>query len=163
MHACMQEWHWCPEDDCECRYTQRKNLQRHLKSVHGKREDNGRFACQVEACGERFYHAKGLMQHYQDKHNIITSKYPHASYMITCMQPIHLQLDSFMQLNEQLYIMKLRFMCHIGFEMKNFCTWEEFVSWKESEEQSTHTYFVQPKGEEISHIQEKSKCQINLC
>ena len=56
-----------------------------FKSVHGKREDNGRFACQVEACGERFYHAKGLMQHYQDKHNIITSKYPHASYMITCM------------------------------------------------------------------------------
>ena len=54
-------------------------------------------------------------------------------------------------------------MCYTGFEMKNFCTWEEFVSWKESEEESTHTYFMRLKGEEISHIQEKSKCQMNLC
>ena len=53
-------------------------------------------------------------------------------------------------------------MCHTGFEMKKFCTWEEFVSWKETEEESTHTYFVQPKSEEISHIQEKSKCQMNF-
>ena len=55
-------------------------LQRHLKSVHGKCENKGRFTCDVEACGERFYHAKRPMQHYQDKHNITTSK--QSSYTI---------------------------------------------------------------------------------
>ena len=41
-----------------------------LKSVHGKCVNKGRFACQVEDCGENF---KWLMGHYQDKHNISAS------------------------------------------------------------------------------------------
>ena len=33
------------------------------------------------------------------------------------------------------------------------------MSWKESEEESSQTYFVQPKGEAVSHVQDQSKCQ----
>ena len=30
---------------------------------------------------------------------------------------------------------------------KEFPSWTEFISWKEEEESSSHSYFVQPKGE----------------
>ena len=32
-------------------------------------------------------------------------------------------------------------------ESKEFLSWEAFTGWKEAEEESTHTYFVRPKGE----------------
>ena len=41
----------------------------------------------------------------------------------------------------------------IGTERKNFPSLEAFFSWKESEEEATHTCFVQPKGETKSIIQ----------
>ena len=62
-----------------------------LKSVHGKCEDKGKFACQVEACGERFYHAKGSCNII--KVSIISLQVStHASYTITCMWPIYYTL-----------------------------------------------------------------------
>ena len=41
----------------------------------------------------------------------------------------------------------------IGTERKNFPSLGAFFSWKESEEEATHTCFVQPKGETKSIIQ----------
>ena len=57
-------------------------------------------------------------------------------------------------------IYKLYLYIRAGFETKHFSSWEEFTRWKESEEESTHTYFVQPKGEEVSHVQEKSNVKL---
>ena len=41
--------------------------------------------------------------------------------------------------------------------IKQFSTWDEFVAWKESEEKSSHSCFVLPKGEEVSHDLDTSK------
>jgi len=38
-----------------------------------------------------------------------------------------------------------------------FATWDEFTTWKESEEETSHTCFVQPKGEEASNYLDTSK------
>ena len=35
------------------------------------------------------------------------------------------------------------------------------MSWKESEEELSHTYFVQPKGKAVSHVQDKFKVSVN--
>ena len=35
----------------------------------------------------------------------------------------------------------------IAMVTKEFPSWTEFISWKEEEESSSHSYFVQPKGE----------------
>ena len=36
--------------------------------------------------------------------------------------------------------------CIVGTETKQFPSWEAFMTWKEAEEESTYTCFVQPKG-----------------
>ncbi|XP_065903838.1 P43 5S RNA-binding protein-like [Dysidea avara] len=108
--------HVCPEEGCKSSYTLKKNLQRHLRTAHGKTESNGRFLCQWKTCEKAFFHAKELKQHYLSEHQI--------------------NIDS---------------------ATKVFSTWKEFTTWKLSEEQSSHTYFVQPKGEEASHGPLKGK------
>ena len=35
---------------------------------------------------------------------------------------------------------------HTGIETKHFPSWEAFMTWKEAEEESSFTYFVQPNG-----------------
>jgi len=32
-------------------------------------------------------------------------------------------------------------------ELKEFRSWNEFVKWKEAEEEATHTCYVKPKGD----------------
>ena len=39
---------------------------------------------------------------------------------------------------------------YTGTETQNFHSWEAFLSWKEAEEESTYTCFVQPKGASMS-------------
>ena len=39
-------------------------------------------------------------------------------------------------------------------ETRNFPSWEAFLSWKEAEEESTYTYYVQPKGASMSTTEE---------
>lgn len=44
---------------------------------------------------------------------------------------------------------------HTGTEKKAFSSWEAFLSWKESEETLSHTYFAKPKGESTCNGKEK--------
>jgi len=78
--VCTKGIHWCTEDGCNRSYTVKKSLQRHLKAAHNKYDSKGRFICQVETCEERFFHAKGLKQHYFKQHNIIIGKYDASPY-----------------------------------------------------------------------------------
>ena len=83
---CTQELYRCTEDGCSHSYTLKNNLLRHLKTAHGKYESKGRYLCQLEACGKKFYQAKLLKQHYFKEHNInigmhYTSTHIAASYL----------------------------------------------------------------------------------
>ena len=52
-------------------------------------------------------------------------------------------------------IYKLYLYIRAGFETKNFSSLEEFTRWKESEEESTHIYFVQRQKVKKYHMSRK--------
>jgi len=43
---------------------------------------------------------------------------------------------------------------NIETEWKEFHNWESFLKWKEAEEETTHTFFVRPKGATTSGLDE---------
>ena len=120
----------CPVDGCSHSFSRRYNLQRHLKSLHGDEHvastSAGRFVCHIKSCGEQFYHASKMIQHYKMKHGTHISEADHCIYTSQCHY--------------------YTYTCTVGTDTKQFPSWEAFMSWKDAEEESTYTCFVQPKG-----------------
>ena len=120
----------CPVDGCSHSFSRRFNLQRHMKSLHGDNHvastSAGRFVCHFQSCGEQFYHASKMIQHYKMKHGTRISETDHC---------IHHNATTTHDCT-----------CTVGTETKQFPSWEAFMTWKEAKEESTYTCFVQPKG-----------------
>ena len=124
----------CPKDGCNSKHSRKDNLKRHLKKVHGIIEDDKttpRFVCQVSACEKAFFHAKRLVEHYNQQHSI------HIGMCVKVMfHHVHIlcKYD-----NSMLF--------YIDTETKEFPSMDVFLNWKASEEEASHACFVQPKGE----------------
>jgi len=101
-------------------------LKSHLRKDHGVDDvKQGRFVCKFPECHTAFYHARKLADHYSTEHDL----------------SVGMDIDT----TKRIY-----HCMHIVSNHKELPDWTAFEKWKEEEETSTFTSFVQPKGKTTS-------------